>query len=333
MASRWVLTAAHCVVNDDGQQTRPEHLLVVVGSAHRDGAGGEYLRVAGVHPHPQYQRQGLRNDIALLQLASDAKAAPLPVGGREQQHHLAQAGQGVTLTALGWGRARADDPHSGAQLLQALQLGHVPGRQCRSIWHLLDGTQLCAGGAERQDTCTGDSGGPLVLHHQGRPWLMGITSYGARECGTAGVPGVYTAAGSFTGWMQQTARHVALTLADSRPVPAVPGHNGTYSAAHSVTSTTAHNMTLGTAPSTAPNTAPPPINPADTLQTASLGWEPRSDRPEASQRPAARECTREGNLTRCQSRSLRLTTPSVEPWRPAATRATAQIQGASAGVR
>lgn len=288
VASRWVLTAAHCVINDEGRQTSPEQLLVVVGSAYRDGTGGEYLRVVGVHPHPDYRRQGLHNDIALLRLASDARAAPLAIGGREQQHYLARAGVGATLTALGWGRARADDPHSGARVLQALRLGHVPGRQCRSTWHLLDGSQLCAGGAPQQDTCTGDSGGPLVLEHQGRPWLMGITSYGAKECGMAGVPGVYTAAGSFTGWMQQTARNVALTLADNRPATAPDEPVATRASSHT----------------------------AGMIQTAALSWQPRSDTPTAGQRQATMKCTQDGNLTRCQSRSLRLTAPPVEPWRP-----------------
>lgn len=291
VASRWVLTAAHCVVNDQGQQTLPEHLLVVVGSPYRDGTGGEYLRVAGVHPHPGYRREGLHNDIALLQLAADARAEPLAVGGRAQRHYLADVGASATLTALGWGRAHADDPDSGASVLQALPLAHVPGRRCRSVWRLLDGTQLCAGGAAGQDTCTGDSGGPLIMQHQGRPWLMGVTSYGARECGMEGVPGVYTAASSYTSWMQRTARNRAVTLAASAPA-----------AAHA-----------------APGVARDPA--IEGLQTAALGWQPRSDMPMVGQRREdtereARECSHEGGLSRCQSRVLRLTTPPVEPWRP-----------------
>src|SRR5690606_27984314 len=79
IAPRWVLTAAHCVINSQGQRTLPGNLLVVVGSAHRDGSGGEHLRVAAVRTHPNYNRDGLHNDIALLRLASPATVGPVNV--------------------------------------------------------------------------------------------------------------------------------------------------------------------------------------------------------------------------------------------------------------
>src|SRR5690606_10662850 len=126
IAPRWVLTAAHCVINSQGQRTLPDNLLVVVGSVHRDGSGGEHLRVSAVRTHPNYNRDGLHNDIALLQLATPATVAPVNVAGGTQLDYLNAVGGRALFTALGWGRTRANDPASGARLLHEVSLGYVP---------------------------------------------------------------------------------------------------------------------------------------------------------------------------------------------------------------
>lgn len=66
-------------------------------------------------------------------------------------------------------------------------------------------TQICALGdefsandpasssARLSDSCQGDSGGPLFCNTTENAFILfGAVSYGPRECGTPGKPGVYT---------------------------------------------------------------------------------------------------------------------------------------------
>ncbi|GMH43591.1 hypothetical protein BSKO_11513 [Bryopsis sp. KO-2023] len=57
---------------------------------------------------------------------------------------------------------------------------------------------VCADGPAGGDTCKGDSGGPLLQNGE----LVGITSFGPRQCGIAGTPGVYTRVASFAAWIE-----------------------------------------------------------------------------------------------------------------------------------
>ncbi len=281
IAPRWVLTAAHCVINSQGQRTLPDNLLVVVGSAHRDGSGGEHLRVSAVRTHPNYNRDGLHNDIALLQLASPATVAPVNVAGAAQLDYLGAVGRSALFTALGWGRTRANDPASGARLLHEVSLGYVPGKQCRSTWRSVTGSQICAGGAGAVDTCTGDSGGPLVLEHDGTQWLVGITSYGAQECGSPGVPGVYTSAASFSGWMEQTATGQLVDLASSSRSDNTSGSRFTTRV---VTSAISNESAL--------------------TQASAVGWRLRSDAPVSVRSLDGLTCTQRGGITDCRSQTV-----------------------------
>ncbi|KAJ8928425.1 hypothetical protein NQ314_019014 [Rhamnusium bicolor] len=54
-----------------------------------------------------------------------------------------------------------------------------------------------------RDTCTGDSGGPLTksmrVNNVRRAYVIGIVSYGLRECGTA--PAVYVNVTHYVDWI------------------------------------------------------------------------------------------------------------------------------------
>ena len=65
----------------------------------------------------------------------------------------------------------------------------------------VDSTQVCAGAELGKDACSGDSGGGLFISDTSDTWhLLGIVSYGARDCGN-GSPGVYTRVSSFLPWI------------------------------------------------------------------------------------------------------------------------------------
>lgn len=65
---------------------------------------------------------------------------------------------------------------------------------------------LCAGGERGSDTCNGDSGAPLMGFEQNDQleqfwYLAGVVSFGAEECGTEGLPGVYVRVNQLTDWI------------------------------------------------------------------------------------------------------------------------------------
>lgn len=109
----------------------------------------------------------------------------------------------------GWG-ATEFGPRS-QDLLQA-KLPLVPYEQCKEvykrttdIWH----KQLCAGGLNNIDSCLGDSGGPLQAPgiYNGRAVRTvqyGVVSYGLKQCGTQGYPGVYTKVAYYMDWILDT---------------------------------------------------------------------------------------------------------------------------------
>ena len=68
----------------------------------------------------------------------------------------------------------------------------------------MDASQVCAGAEEGKDSCSGDSGGGLFIQDTRDTWhLLGIVSYGARDCGNS-KPGVYTRVSNYTDWIQNT---------------------------------------------------------------------------------------------------------------------------------
>jgi len=71
--------------------------------------------------------------------------------------------------------------------------------------HVLDDTsKFCAGGTVGEDTCNGDSGGPLACKHDdGRFYLHGITSYGAKVCAQVNHPGIYTKVADYAKWIEK----------------------------------------------------------------------------------------------------------------------------------
>ncbi|HCB05738.1 MAG TPA: serine protease [Nocardioides sp.] len=205
-----VMTAAHCVTLDaegGGYNVLPPSVIeVVLGrSVLSDESGGQVVQVAKVWTAKDFKRKGLANDYAVLSLASDVTTPPIALPAPSQTD-LWTVGQ-ETLT-LGWGcefgppagpecgERPGDSPLKGALL--AMQNRNV----CTQEFGSLDASHLCMKSTtESAGICQGDSGGPFVVYDDGKPFLVGVTSFNALngECnssipqGAAFVPRVTTA--------------------------------------------------------------------------------------------------------------------------------------------
>ncbi|XP_070509010.1 trypsin-like [Chironomus tepperi] len=183
-----ILTAAHCVDGD-----LPEWIAVRAGSDLRS-QGGQILQVRNIIIHPEYQRSGLYNDVAVLKLSTQlrfsSKVMPIGLPPRGMSFR-----SGTPLLVSGWGALLWQG--SSPERLQKVIVPYVPNDVCGRIYGNIRATSLCAG-EEGVDACQGDSGGPLVHNN----FVVGIVS-GGSYCAFDGYPGTYARTSEFLGFISQ----------------------------------------------------------------------------------------------------------------------------------
>ncbi|XP_043937505.1 chymotrypsin-like protease CTRL-1 [Protopterus annectens] len=190
----WVVTAAHCNVN-------PYSHFVILGEYDRSSNAEpvQVLNIARAITHPYWNPQTMNNDITLLRLASPAQinSRVSPVCLPNSNDVITSA---ITCITTGWGKtATATSPGK----LQQVAVPIVSVAQCQAYWgSQITSAMICAGGASAS-SCQGDSGGPLVCQ-KGDPWyLIGIVSWGTRDCNVR-TPAMYTRVTMFRSWIDQT---------------------------------------------------------------------------------------------------------------------------------
>ncbi len=189
VASRWVLTAAHCMTESDGSTTRPGTLRVVVGRTDlSDTSRGRTLRVDRVVVHPRYADTGT-HDVALLHTTRAAKVPAIRLVGTANDR---LERDGARVTVAGWGAELFGFPVAPSRM-KAVRLSVVGDSRCTlnsAVMGFAPRTEIC-GDALGGDSCQGDSGGPLFgTLADGRRVQVGVVSYGL-GCATPGFPGVY----------------------------------------------------------------------------------------------------------------------------------------------
>ncbi|XP_075157304.1 serine protease SP24D-like [Haematobia irritans] len=169
---RFVLTAAHCVVDKNTTVALPpESFRIRVGSIYR--VTGKIFYVTRVIVHENYGN--FLNDIALLKLLD-----PLPWSNNVKPIELADsevpAGEDVIIS--GWGRLSTDGPSS--EILQWNTLKALTTKECRQTIDFADDSLICLAHTENNGACNGDSGGPAI--YQGK--LVGVAGFVVGGCGT-----------------------------------------------------------------------------------------------------------------------------------------------------
>ncbi|KAJ2785783.1 hypothetical protein H4R18_000329 [Coemansia javaensis] len=201
----WILTAAHCI-----KTATKDQMLVYVGMAEYKLDIAKGTKVAEVRTHPRYNDQTMANDIALIRLQQ-------PVSGKgvsSIQIDSSSVGDGVTVTALGWGYTSPTSKKASPQLKKG-DFKTLSQQQCGSIdsgFTGNNGPRICVAADRGPDTCPGDSGGPLIRQVGGKNVLVGITSFGTagnkavpNQCGGAGMVSLFTHASYFKSFIDSTA--------------------------------------------------------------------------------------------------------------------------------
>jgi secreted trypsin-like serine protease len=187
IASRWVLTAAHCV---DFLES-PDEVAVAVSRTNLDSTEGERVEVRAFYIHPDYDPNLISPDVALIQLAKPVTGIePIELAGEGDDAFEAA---GTPLTVIGWGNTSTTGRASFPDELREVVVPVVADAECDFAYQgfVSVETQLCAG-QKGIDSCGGDSGGPLFATTSSGDYVqVGIVSYGI-GCAKQHFPGVYT---------------------------------------------------------------------------------------------------------------------------------------------
>lgn len=198
-SNNWIVTAAHCVVNNSADD------IVIIAGTNKLGIGGVRRRVARILLDSSFDLLTKANDVALLQLEQ-----PLVLGGRIRSIPIVSATDedslmrpATKMTVVGWGAIT-----EGGTVVQSLHYVEVPlveRAQCNrpvAYYGRVTDEMICAGdrNGRIKDSCQGDSGGPLTVATSTNPMLAGIVSWGD-GCGQPNKVGIYTRAAKYAAWV------------------------------------------------------------------------------------------------------------------------------------
>jgi len=186
IASKWVLTAAHCV----DFLSSPDEVAVAVGRTNLDSTEGQRRAVKAFYIHPDWDPDLLSPDAALLELKQPVTGiAPIRLASAAEDGFETA---GTLLTVIGWGNTSSTGQASFPDELREVVVPVVDDTTCDTAnkGFVIPETMLCAGD-KGLDSCQGDSGGPLFATTSGGVEIqMGIVSWGF-GCAKNHFPGVY----------------------------------------------------------------------------------------------------------------------------------------------
>jgi len=210
--NRYVMTAAHCIINREFQVTRvwlgdwklsedPDCQILV---AHTEcGDPVQKIEIKTQIPHPFYSPRSGNNDIGLLRLEHDVKYTDFIRPICLPPANLPIPAFGTNLTVAGWG-ATENGTTSDVKLKVAVPL--LSNVNCKNKLDngVVNANQLCAGGEQGKDSCQGDSGGPLMrtyeekVSRQNQYYQEGVVSYGG--CSSTD-PIIYIRVSRYRSWV------------------------------------------------------------------------------------------------------------------------------------
>lgn len=177
IASRWILTAAHCAPIFGK--------FVTAGSVDLKSKERFKLEIKKGHIHPRYNEATYAYDIALIELKypihfANMGITPIDILSPELEREGAIA-PGTVATVMGWGALREGGKFS--SLLMSVEVpivtherANLPGSYDGRVDESMIPAGFDNGG---KDSCQGDSGGPLtVMSSDGKPILAGVISWG-----------------------------------------------------------------------------------------------------------------------------------------------------------
>lgn len=190
-----VLTAAHCLDEARGgpnfKTMAPEDLAIQFTDDINTAVVEDFYFATETLIHPDYDRNALFNDIALVRLDRPANVTPVAVLPASLGFTQDDVDQGLALNFAGFGLDGYPYGSDGVKLQADGVLGGL-GCSVSGCWGLDDpDTQISYDQSAPNGPCFGDSGGPAFLDRGTDPnvttYVGGITSWGDDQCALFGV--------------------------------------------------------------------------------------------------------------------------------------------------
>ena len=202
IAPRWILTAAHCLADDNGTSLadRGFEYSVVFGEDRPQTNRG--IPADRLIPHERFNPSTLANDIALIRLTRNIPGnRSIQLSSESTDRVFARPGLCATVT--GWGTTA--EGGTGSTTLQRAELPIIATGACDTAYpDQVTNGHICAGYEQGGvDSCQGDSGGPLIVRQgeSSRYVQVGVVSWGY-GCARPGSPGIYTRVSKYISWIQ-----------------------------------------------------------------------------------------------------------------------------------
>jgi len=173
-----VLTAAHCVFENGnyfikyGATTLTEEVDLIPAS--------------NVWAHPRYNPTKFANDIGLIKLSESVSLSNFPSLGNRAVSKSVNARSRFTL--FGWGRNQNDRSPELLGTTRLLNLDRMAVKEYGNAFNaniMLGAGLYIAREKVWAGACSGDSGGPLLMRAGSKDFIVGVTSWGARDCDTS----------------------------------------------------------------------------------------------------------------------------------------------------
>ncbi|XP_067635818.1 collagenase-like [Eurosta solidaginis] len=192
ISKEWVLTAAHCTLN-------AVRAIVFLGSInHLDALERLEVDKCDIKVHPEFDRETLINDIALIKIPKVKYSAAIQPVSLPKCASSYSTYVDETVVASGWGET-SDTSTSFSPVLQFANLKVISNEVCAEEYPNVVTRMLCTSSVNRIGICVGDSGGPLMLASS--KLQIGIVSfYSPKGCGSDS-PAGHTRVTSYLDWI------------------------------------------------------------------------------------------------------------------------------------
>ncbi|XP_026324879.1 trypsin 3A1-like [Hyposmocoma kahamanoa] len=215
ISNRVIVTAAHCLVDDNNKPLDPDLIEVYLGS--EIAMQGAHYDVCKLFKHPKYENNTEQDyfwDIGLLLLSRHIK-----LSRRVEIATIAPTSKWRnvrnTMTIAGFGTT--DNTEELTKTMKATRMKYVDSRICNlsqtggKEMMPVPSHMFCMVGLTWTSDCRGDSGSPITW----RSYIVGLVSLGrdSRDgsCGSEGIPSMYTDLTYFRLWLKHQVKELEST--------------------------------------------------------------------------------------------------------------------------